>query len=103
MATMAHGAEGTTSIADGPYADWSNDDALIPGERQLTLNSIAARSGLEAELKPPSGTRQLGRQRLQRRRRVVILPYSRTSWSPAASASATAIRVLVHHICGRFI
>ena len=56
---------------------WSNDDALMPGERQLTLNSIAARSGLITEQKLPPATRQLGRQRFQRRRRVrdlAVLP-----------------------------
>ena len=68
----------------------SHDDAAMPGEGQLPLNAIAARSGLITEPKFAPATRQFGRQRFQSRRRVRILPYSRTS-PPPASASATAI------------
>ena len=46
----------------------SHDDAIMPGEGQLPLNAIAARSGLVAEPKRASATRR--RQSLHSRRRV---------------------------------
>ena len=48
----------------------SDDDAIVPGKRQLTLNSIAATSGLVTELELPPLAHQLRRQSFQGRRRV---------------------------------
>jgi hypothetical protein len=86
--------------------DWSNDDALMPGERQLTLNSIAARSGLITEQKLPPASRKLRRQRFQRRRRVrdpAVLP---NVFAPFCLGKRDCDRVLVNveaDICDRLI
>jgi hypothetical protein len=54
-----------------------HDYAIVPGERQLTLNSVAARAGLVTEQKLPPAARQLHHKRFQSRRRVrdlAVLP-----------------------------
>ena len=84
----------------------SNDDALVPGEGQLALNPIAARSGLIAEPKHAPGTRQLRRQSLQSRRRVGDLAILAHLSSLARLGQRHGDRVLVNvkaDICDRLI
>jgi len=84
----------------------SHDDALMPGEGQLPLNPIAARSGLVAEPKRAPNARQLRCQRLHSRRRVRDLPILAHIAAHARLGKRHRDRVLVHvktDICDSFI
>ncbi len=74
----------------------SHDDAIMPGEGQLPLNAIAARSGLVAEPKRASATRQLRRQSLHSRRRVRDLAILALIAPPTRLGKRDCDRVLVH-------
>jgi hypothetical protein len=84
----------------------SHDDAIMPGVRQLTLNSIAARSGFVTEQKLPPAARQLRRQSFQGRRRVRDLAILAHITPHARLGQRHRDRVLVHvktDICDSFI
>jgi hypothetical protein len=83
----------------------SHDDAIMPSEGQLPLNAIAARSGLVAERKRASATRQLRHQSAQGRRCVRDLAILAHVVPPARLSNRDRDRILVHvkvDICDRF-
>jgi hypothetical protein len=85
---------------------WSHDDALMPGEGQLALNPIAARSGFIAEPKRAPDARQLRRQSLHSRRRVRDLAILTHITPHARLGKRDSDRVFVHvktDICDSFI
>ena len=84
----------------------SDDDAIVPGKRQLALIPIAARSGLITEPKLASAARQLRRQSLQGRRRVRDLAVLAHLLAPARLRKRDRDRILVNvktDICDRLI
>ena len=74
----------------------SHDDAFMPGEGQLSLNPIAARSSLIAEPKLAPDARQLRRQSLHSRRRVRDLAIFAHIVPDARFGKRHCDRVLVH-------
>jgi hypothetical protein len=74
----------------------SHDDAAMPGEGQLPLNPIAARSGLITEPKLAPAARQLRRQSLQSRRRVRDLAILAHVLAPARLGKRDRNGVLVN-------
>ena len=84
----------------------SHDDAIMPGEGQLALNPIAARSGLIAEPKRVPDARQLRRQSLHSRRRVRDLAILAHITPHARLGQRHRDRILVHvktDICDSFV
>jgi hypothetical protein len=84
---------------------WGHDDAIMPGEGQLSLDPITARSGFVTKPKLAPDTRQLRRQSLQGRRRVRDLAILAHVIVPARLGKRDCDRVLVHvktDICDRF-
>src|SRR5271166_6717198 len=83
-----------------------HDDAIMPGEGQPPLYSIAARSGFITEPKLASDKRQLRRQSLQSRRGVRDLAIPAHIAPLARLGKRDCDRVLVHvktDICDSFI
>jgi hypothetical protein len=84
----------------------SHDDAAMPGQGQLPLNAIAARSGLITEPKLAPSARQFRRQSVQGRRLVRDLAVLAHVVPPGRLGKRNRDRLLVHvkaYICDKSV